>query len=70
LNERALLVVGASLSVLGLGLSVSVSESVGAGFTIVGSALGVFGLHRFGRTGADTGSAAPDISGSRVDEPR
>lgn len=70
MNERALLVVGASLAVLGLGLSVSASEAAGAGFTIVGSALCVFGLHRFGRTGADTGSAAPGSSASRVDQPR
>jgi hypothetical protein len=69
-NERSLLVVGASLTVLGLGLSVSVSEAAGAGFTIVGSALCVFGLHRFGRTGADTGRAAPGSSASQLDQSR
>jgi hypothetical protein len=53
-NERVALVVGAMLAALGLALSVSASEHAGSGFTIVGTALGIWGLHRFGRTGADS----------------
>jgi hypothetical protein len=57
LSERNMLVMGALLSVFGLGIAVAASENVGAGFTIVGTALGVWGLHRFGRTGADDWTA-------------
>jgi hypothetical protein len=57
LSERNLLVVGASLTVLGTALSVTVAEDVGAGFMIVGATLGVWGLHRFGRSGADPARA-------------
>jgi uncharacterized membrane protein HdeD (DUF308 family) len=48
-----LLIVGAIGICAGIALSVTESEDVGAVLTLVGLALLLLGLHRFGRLGAD-----------------
>lgn len=53
LNDRAALVVGSTLAAVGVASSVTLSEHAGAAFLIVGMLLGIVGLHRFGRRGAD-----------------
>lgn len=53
MSERSQILLGAAGSVLGILTSLWFSETVGALLTIGGVLCGLYGLHRFGRSGSD-----------------
>jgi hypothetical protein len=53
MSERQLLLLGACLMPLGIGLALLLSETLGAAVSIAGAVCMLWGLHRFGRLGSD-----------------
>ena len=53
LRLRAMLAVAASLTLIGVALSATGNPELGAWLTLAGLIGLIYGLHRFGRTGAD-----------------
>lgn len=53
MSERQRLVGGCVLLLVGAGLSLTLSPEVGSGFMLVGVAVAIYALHRFGRSGPD-----------------
>lgn len=52
-QERRVLAIGASLALVGIGLSVTASQAVGAWLTVGSLLVMLYGLHRLGRLGPD-----------------
>ncbi|MCA9598113.1 MAG: hypothetical protein KC776_32600 [Myxococcales bacterium] len=52
-RPRNTIALAATLTLIGIALSASGNASVGAWVTLVGLVMVIYGLHRFGRTGAD-----------------
>ncbi|MGE0327814.1 MAG: hypothetical protein AB7S68_36215 [Polyangiaceae bacterium] len=51
--ERRVLAIGASLTLVGIGLSVTASQALGAWITVGALLVLLYGLHRLGRLGPD-----------------
>ncbi len=51
--QRRILAIGASLSLLGIALSVTASQTLGAWLTVGSLLVMLYGLHRLGRLGPD-----------------
>jgi len=52
-SDRTLLSVGATGTLLGIALSTGEQPTLGGVITVLGLALTIYGLHRFGRSGSD-----------------
>lgn len=54
-TNRTLLSIGATGTLFGIALSTGDQPTVGGAVTLLGLAVTIYGLHRFGRTGSDQG---------------
>lgn len=54
-TNRTLLAIGATGTLFGIALSTGQQPTVGGAVTLLGLAVTIYGLHRFGRTGSDEG---------------
>jgi hypothetical protein len=52
-NNRLLLSAGTTGTLLGIALSTGEQPAMGGVITVLGLALTIYGLHRFGRSGSD-----------------
>lgn len=52
--NRALLSIGGTTTLLGIILSTGEQSTLGGAVTLLGLAITIYGLHRFGRSGSDT----------------
>lgn len=57
-SARTLLATAATVTLVGIALSASEQQAVGAWVTLAGLVALIAGLHRFGRTGPDADDAA------------
>ncbi|MCA9631174.1 MAG: hypothetical protein KC766_26105 [Myxococcales bacterium] len=71
--QRRVLAVGATLTLLGIALSVTASQALGAWLTVGALLVMLYGLHRLGRLGPDEPLRRRDlraIADEYEDEPR